>query len=117
MRIAIDPSCRLYVDAAGPELVPDGAKLRKLPTLILLHGGPGFDHAGFRAYFPRFQDIAQVLYYDHRGMGRSDRGTSEQWNLAQWGLDLAGLIDQLGIERPIILGQSFGGFVALEYAT
>ena len=42
----------------------------KRPTLIVLHGGPGFDHASLRPYFDRFSDSHQVIYLDHRGNGR-----------------------------------------------
>ncbi len=62
---------RLYFDVEGAGLVPDGAALREKPTLVLLHGGPGFDHALFKPAFSGLADIAQVIYYDHRGNGRS----------------------------------------------
>jgi proline iminopeptidase len=62
-------------------------------------------------------DVAQVVFLDHRGNGRSDLATSETWNLAQWGDDVRGFCDALGIERPIVLGVSFGGMVAMAYAT
>ena len=42
---------RLYFDVEGAGLVPDGAGLREKPTLVLLHGGPGFDHALFKPAF------------------------------------------------------------------
>jgi proline iminopeptidase len=47
MRIEIAPGVRLFVDVEGFGLVPDGPTLREKPTLLLLHGGPGFDHSGF----------------------------------------------------------------------
>ena len=42
---------------------------------------------------------------------------SENWNLAQWGDDVRAFCDALGIVDPIVLGASFGGMVALAYAT
>ena len=36
---------RLYFDVEGAGLVPDGPRMREKPTLLLLHGGPGFDHS------------------------------------------------------------------------
>jgi proline-specific peptidase len=116
MRVALGDGVRLFVDVDGASLRPDGPVMRSLPTLILLHGGPGFDHSPFKVFFSRFVDRCQVVYYDHRGMGRSDAGPVERWRLATWADDLGELVDALGIDRPIILGQSFGGFVALEYA-
>lgn len=108
---------RLYFDVEGAGLVPEGARMREKPTLILLHGGPGFDHSSYRPAFSQLSDIAQIVYYDHRGNGRSSVGDPADWNLAQWGDDLKGLCDALGIEQPIVLGTSFGGFVAQSYAT
>jgi pimeloyl-ACP methyl ester carboxylesterase len=62
-------------------------------------------------------DVAQIVYLDHRGNGRSEDGPRESWKLAQWGDDVAGFCDALGIVSPIVLGASFGGMVALAYAT
>ena len=107
---------RLYVDVEGAGLVPDGPRMREKPTLLLLHGGPGFDHTMFKPAFSALTDIAQVIYYDHRGQGRSG-GEKETWTLAQWGDDVKGLCDVLGIEKPVVFGGSFGGFVAQAYAT
>ena len=107
---------RLYFDVEGAGLVPDGQRMREKPTLLLLHGGPGFDHTMFKPAFSALADIAQVIYYDHRGQGRSD-GAPDTLNLAQWGDDVKGFCDALGIEKPIVLGGSFGGFVAQSYAT
>ena len=108
---------RLYFDVEGAGLVADGAGMREKPTLVLLHGGPGFDHALFKPAFSVLADIAQVIYYDHRGNGRSGGNDQSTWTLAQWGDDVKGLCDALGIERPIVWGNSFGGFVAQAYAT
>jgi proline iminopeptidase len=89
--------------------------MREKPTLILLHGGPGYDHSGFKPAFSRLADIAQIVYYDHRGHGRSDPRPAEEWTLDTLADDVVRLCDALGISRPIVLGQSFGGFVAQRY--
>lgn len=114
MRVSIG-NTRLFVDVEGLGLVPDGATMRAKPTLILLHGGPGFDHSSFKPHWSQFTDIAQVVYYDHRGQGRSDRSDPETWNLEQWAADLVALCDALEIVDPIVCGVSFGGMVALQY--
>ncbi|MEM9426433.1 MAG: alpha/beta hydrolase [Pseudomonadota bacterium] len=108
---------RIYFDIDGEGLTPDGAVIRKKPTVVMVHGGPGADHTVSKPYFSQLTDIAQVVFYDHRGNGRSSGDDPNQWNLAQWGDDLHGLCDALGIERPIVIGTSFGGFVSLAYAT
>ena len=116
MRVNIG-DVRLFFDVEGAKLRPDGAKMREVPTVVLLHGGPGFDHASFKPDFSRVAEIAQVVYLDHRGNGRSDRGDPAKWKLAQWGDDVRAFCEALEIERPIVLGVSFGGMVAMAYAT
>jgi proline iminopeptidase len=91
--------------------------MRERPTLVMLHGGPGLDHSPFKQpHFSPLGEVAQVLFYDHRGNGRSDLGTADQWTLDTWADDVVRLCDALGIEKPIVFGASFGGFVALNYA-
>jgi pimeloyl-ACP methyl ester carboxylesterase len=108
---------RLFFDVEGAKLVPDGPVMREKPTLLLLHGGPGFDHSIYKPAYSALADIAQIVYLDHRGNGRSEDGPRESWNLAQWGDDVHAFCDVLGIANPIVLGASFGGMVALAYAT
>jgi proline iminopeptidase len=107
---------RLFFDVEGASLVPDGPTMREKPTLVLLHGGPGFDHSSYKPHFTQLADIAQVVFLDHRGNGRSEPGPRELWTLAQWGDDVHAFCEALGIVHPIVLGTSFGGMVALAYA-
>ncbi|MEQ9329916.1 alpha/beta hydrolase [Thalassobaculum sp.] len=116
MRVLVN-GVRLFFDVDGAALVPDGPALRRKPTLIVLHGGPGADHSTLKPWFARFADIAQVIWLDHRANGRSDDGPPEAETLAQWGDDVAGFCAALEIEHPIIYGLSFGGFVAQSAAT
>lgn len=108
---------RLFVDVVSPGLVPNGGRMREKPTLLMLHGGPGFDHTAFKEAFSTLGDVAQVVFYDHRGNGRSEGDDPATWTLAQWGDDVKGLCDALGIVSPVVCGVSFGGFVAQAYAT
>jgi pimeloyl-ACP methyl ester carboxylesterase len=108
---------RLFFDVEGTRLVPDGPVMREKPTLLMLHGGPGYDHSIYRPAYSALADIAQIIYLDHRGNGRSEDGPRESWNLAQWGDDVRTFCDTVGIANPIVLGASFGGMVALAYAT
>ncbi len=108
---------RLFFDVEGGKLVPDGPTMREKPTLLLLHGGPGADHSIYRPAYSALADVAQVIYLDHRGNGRSEDGPRESWNLAQWGDDVRAFCDAMGIASPVVLGASFGGMVALAYAT
>jgi pimeloyl-ACP methyl ester carboxylesterase len=108
---------QLFFDVEGAKLVPNGPVMREKPTLILLHGGPGFDHSIYKPAYSTLAESAQIIYLDHRGNGRSENGPQESWTLAQWGDDVRAFCDVLGITKPIVLGASFGGMVALAYAT
>jgi pimeloyl-ACP methyl ester carboxylesterase len=107
---------RLFVEVLGPKLQPQGAVMQERPTVLMLHGGPGADHTHYRPKWDVLSEHAQLIYFDHRGNGRSEHGPREQWNLAQWADDAAALCGALGIERPIVLGVSFGGMVAQAFA-
>ena len=107
---------RLFFDTLGPSLALEDDGMKPRPALIALHGGPGFDHSSMRPYFDRFVDTHQVFFLDHRGNGRSG-GEPETWTLEQWGDDLAAFCDELGIEKPAVFGQSFGGMAAMAFAT
>jgi len=108
---------RLFFDVEGEKLVPDGPVMREKPTLLLLHGGPGFDHSIYKPAYSALADTVQIIYLDHRGNGQSEDGPREGWNLAQWGDDVRAFCEALGIASPIVLGASFGGMVAMAYAT
>lgn len=108
---------RLFFDVVGEKLGIDGPRLVDKPTLIVLHGGPGLDHSRMRPEFDALADIAQVILIDHRGNGRSMPSDPASWTLDQWGDDVRGLCDALGIVKPIVLGHSFGGMVAQSYLT
>ena len=107
---------RLFFDGIGQKLAPDGNRMCERPTVLLLHGGPGFDHSMFKPAFAPLADVAQLVLLDHRGNGRSDNADPALWTLDIWGDDVRAFCDTLGIEKPIVLGYSFGGFVAQSYA-
>jgi len=83
--------------------------------LVLMHGGPGADLWTLLP-FRRLADQFALVFYDHRCNGRSVGApvTSMTWeNLTA---DADALRQALGFERWAVLGHSFGGNVALEYA-
>jgi proline iminopeptidase len=105
----------LYFEVVGSELsIPDTSRQR--PTLIVLHGGPGFDHTYLRPWLDPVSEVAQLIYVDQRGCGRSQRHSHEYYQLGIMADDIVLLCQQLDIQHPIVLGQSFGGFVALDIA-
>jgi pimeloyl-ACP methyl ester carboxylesterase len=85
------------------------------PPLALMHGGPGADQWTL-VQFRRLADRLTLVFYDHRCNGRSSGApvTSMTWdNLTA---DADALREELGFEQWAVLGHSFGGNVALEYA-
>ena len=106
---------RIFFDIVGEKLRIAGPRLVEKPTLIALHGGPGFDHQRLRPDLDPLADMAQVLYVDHRGNGRSLPSDPGTWTLERWGDDIRALCDTLGIDKPIVFGNSFGGIVAMSY--
>ena len=72
MRVALRDGTRIFFEVIGTKLVADGPTMRERPTLLLLHGGPGFDHSGLATTLAPLSDVAQLVLLDHRGQGRSD---------------------------------------------
>ncbi len=107
---------RLWFDVSGPSVIPEADRVTERPSLVAVHGGPGSDHINMKAGLAPLADHVQIIYFDQRGHGRSDYSSAEFWNLRTWAGDLRRLCDALGLVKPVILGSSFGGFVALTYA-
>ena len=106
---------RLFFDVAGPGLRPRDGVLAEVPTLLLLHGGPGSDHSAVKGPLLALADHYQLVWIDHRGNGRSAASDPSHWTLDQWADDVKDFCDMLGIVAPVVLGQSFGGTVAQAY--
>jgi proline iminopeptidase len=115
MRIAINGT-DLWFDTEGAALVPDGDAMRERPVILALHGGPGLDHAYFKPFLMPLTTFAQLVYLDLRGQGRSGQPPLETCTVEQMADDTVAFCRVLGLERPIVLGHSFGGTVALALA-
>lgn len=83
--------------------------------LVLMHGGPGLDHTTLLPLQP-LADQFTLIFYDHRCNGRSDGVEVSSMTLENLTADADALRQQLGFDKWAVLGQSFGGNVALEYA-
>lgn len=116
MRVRVG-AVSLFFEVFGQEWVVEDEAMHRRPVLLGLHGGPGQDGTMLRHRLAPVADVAQVVVPDQRGHGRSDYGTPDSWNLETWAADVKGLCDALGIERPVVLGASFGGAVAQKYAS
>ena len=115
MRISVNGTM-LYVDVEGAELRVTGGALVSRPTLVALHGGPGFDSGYLRPGLGPLSSHTQVVYVDLRGQGRSLPAEPASCTLEQMADDVAALCRTPGITHPVVFGHSAGGFVALHLA-
>jgi proline iminopeptidase len=97
--------CTLYVEEEGSGT-----------PLVLINGGPGGTHHGFHPWFGRAAKYARVIYYDQRGCGLSDYTPGKDgYSVEQATDDLEAIRKALKIEKWIVLGYSYGGFLAQYY--
>ena len=86
--------------------------------VIVIHGGPDFDHRYLLPELDRLADELHLVYYDQRGRGRSAVGVRpEDVTIASEMADLDELRRHLGLASVAVLGHSWGGMLAMEYAT
>jgi proline iminopeptidase len=85
--------------------------------LIVLHGGPDFDHRYLLPDLDRLADAFRLIYYDQRGRGRSADGVQpEDVTLISEVDDLDRVRRHFQLESSALLGHSWGAVLALEYA-
>lgn len=85
--------------------------------VIVLHGGPDFDHAYLLPDLDRLADAFRLIYYDQRGRGRStEHVRAEDVTLASDVDDVDQVRRHFGLTAPALLGHSWGTVLALEYA-
>ncbi len=83
--------------------------------IVLMHGGPSLDHTTLLPLQP-LADQFTLIFYDHRCNGRSDGAEVSSMTFENLTADADALRQKLGFDQWAVLGQSFGGNVALEYA-
>jgi pimeloyl-ACP methyl ester carboxylesterase len=85
-----------------------------LPPMVLIHGC-GCDHSSLAAQIEFFRRSHRVVAVDLRGHGKSD-APHQDYTMASFAEDIMWLCDKLTLKKPIIVGHSMGGNVALELA-
>lgn len=95
---------RLYYEIHGEEGVP----------VVLLNGGPGLSHEYLQSLTALAPD-AQLIFYDQRGTGSSDKAPPESYTVAANVADLEALRQALSLDAFILFGHSWGGMLAQAY--
>ena len=92
-----------------------GHERRGIP-LIVLQGGPGASHTYMR-HLEVLSDERPVIFYDQLGTGQADRPTdSRLWTIDRYVEELGQVWETLGIEEGHVIGHSWGGMLAVDYA-
>jgi proline iminopeptidase len=107
---------RIYFDIEGASLVPDGPAMLERSVAMLIHGGPGGDHTGLKPGMSKLAERMQLVYFDHRGHGRSDRADPATYVLDENVEDMEALRQYLGLGPIVSIGTSYGGMVAMAHA-
>jgi proline iminopeptidase len=107
---------KIYFDVEGVGLKAEEDRMVERPVMFVAHGGPGGDHSSYKPAMSPLTDRVQIVYFDHRGQGRSARGPKETYSLDNNVEDLEALRQHLGLDTFVLLGTSYGGMVALAYA-
>lgn len=85
------------------------------PTIIIINGGPGYDHTYLRPEWDTLASVSRIIYYDQRGCGESDNSDNYSW--VEHLKDLKRLKDHLSPGGKVILaGSSWGTNLALLYS-
>ena len=92
-----------------------GERTKKLP-LLTLHGGPGAAHDYLTSLDDLAADGRQVIYYDQYGCGRSPAPSQDHWTPELFLEELKALRKHLNLECFHLLGQSWGGMLAIRFA-
>ncbi|MFD1420091.1 proline iminopeptidase [Lactiplantibacillus songbeiensis] len=88
-----------------------------MTPLLLLHGGPGSTHNYFEAFDQLAAETGRpIVMYDQLGCGESSLPSDPSWYRAEtWLAELQTVRDYLGLDRMHLLGQSWGGMLAIMY--
>lgn len=115
MAAAVAPEGHIDVPGGRVWYRVAGADQPGIP-LLCLHGGPGMAHD----YLEPLADLAStrpVVFYDQLGCGRSDRpGDDSLWTVDRFVAELAAVRQALGLSRLHLFGNSWGGWLAMQYA-
>lgn len=86
--------------------------------VLFVHGGPGLSHDYFLPHVSALSEKFSLIFYDQRGCGRSAPDLEkEEVSLDHFVNDMAGILDALSLEKVHVVAHSFGGLLAMKFAT
>jgi pimeloyl-ACP methyl ester carboxylesterase len=85
--------------------------------ILLIHGWSQIHLCWTKQFGSALQDQARIVALDLRGHGMSDAPaeTDQYTDGDKWADDIEAVIDQLALDRPILVGWSYGGFIISDY--
>ena len=87
-------------------------------TIVVLHGGPDFDHTYLLPELDRLSESFRLIYYDQRGRGKSAANVRPEDVTIQSDVeDVERVREHFQLDSIAVLGHSWGGVLAMEYAT
>ncbi|MET3807078.1 proline iminopeptidase [Nakamurella sp. UYEF19] len=105
----------MFVDINGARLNVEVLGDGDAPVLIAHHGGGGIGSlAEPKSTFGPLSDLFRVIVFDSRGCGLSE--AVPPYSHEQWAADVDALREWAGVEKVVVAGGSYGGFIAMEYA-
>lgn len=108
--LPVEDGYRIWYRSVG------GGEHENIP-LIILHGGPGAPHDYLENLEALASETRRVIFYDQLGCGKSDQPDDlSRWQVPRFVEELATVRRELGLDRVHILGHSWGGMLAIEYA-
>ena len=108
--IDVEDGYRVWTRSVG------GGAIDAVPPLLVLHGGPGVPHDYLENLVSLASPRQRVVFYDQLGCGRSDRPDDPgRWKLPRFVAELDRVRAALGLGHVVLLGQSWGGMLAIEY--
>jgi proline-specific peptidase len=109
--VPVEDGYRVWFRSVG------GGSDRDSVPLLCLHGGPGAPHDYLENLEALASETQRVIFYDQLGCGHSDLPNDvARWQVPRFVTELAMVRQELGLDRVHILGQSWGGMLAIEYA-
>ena len=115
--VQLSVSKEVFVDVKGAKLFCQVMGEGKGKPVIVIHGGPGLGQGYLLPQMAKLAEKHEVIFYDQRASGKSTGEINEDtMRLDTFVEDLDAVRQAFGLKKVTLLGHSWGGFLAMEYA-